>query len=649
MLSNNKHELNSTTFGDDTIEEDDNEQGLFFLKKDKEDELFEYIDTELISSLKGTDRSEFFERIKRYRDRRLGIPQEQHKSFPYDDCSNVVVPIAMSETNGMFAMLKTSFKLRNPFLSVKSNNKDDEEIIKGISAALNILIESPDHINLRKKNNKIFYELGSLGTQGIKVYWHSETRSWKEPDGEGGFVEVATRTKSYPNISTVALEDIFTRTYWDDPQTCPWIAERVYYTKAQLRALQNQGVYQNIDLVLNQGGTEIEPDRLHLLDRLGFAPETTIDTETFAIFEFAFAFDVDDDGVMEEVIAWYDPVSGARCRLEMNKTGTRPLNTLILLEVPGSMYGLGVGGLIDNIQEEINDIHNMRNDSTMLAMLGMLVKRTGLQLGLKTGMRPGKVLSVPDPSKDLNMIKFPDVSMSTIAAEQMLKTYSHEASTVQEDALGMANTTIKTRETFQGQSMRAQNASRIYNAMEESVKEGFSQIGMCLFYQLLVHKEEAEAFANLLPEEFREGYKAALQIPLADVSSRFSFSIQTTEIEKTDEAKRQAYLTLSQLYTMYSEKILQLMQILYANPQQAQIPPQMKEVAQKLIVGATALLEKIMASFGEEDADGYLPYVKDLKLMAEMLEGRKDAQVTQAKQQLKQQNSNQNQNQGELQ
>ncbi len=607
--------------------------GNFFMDLETEDELFAYIDRELAAVILNQERTEFLRRIQRYRDRRIGLPEQERKTFPWDDASNVVVPLALMQTNGMFSMLKSSFKARKPFYDVQAADPVYRAEAEGVSAALDLLIESPSYINLRKKNNKLLYDLGSLGTQFVKTRWNNDSRAWKELAPDGSLLLSAMTTKNFADMDLIDLEDIFTRSYWDDPNTCPWIAHRIPYMKSELMSLGVQGTYRFVDEVLERGGDEVDEGRLELLRKLGFSPESE-DENLFYVFEVHLSYDVDNDGLMEEVVAWYDPVSKARLRVDLNNIGSRPVKVLRLLEVPGSMYGLGVGGLVDNLQEEINDLHNMRNDSTMLSMLQMTFVKNGVQYGLKDGLRPGAVKKLGDPKNDVFITKYPDVSMSTIAAEQILQQYSHQASAVTEDQLGFANSTIRTRETYSGSLLRAQNSSRVYAAMEESVTEGYTEIGKSLFLLLLAHRDEAEGLIERLPEAQREGFIGALGTPVAEVESKFVFQIKTRELEQTEEAKRQAYLTLSQLYTMYSEKILQLMQMLYANQQQMQIPPQVKEAAAEIIVGATKLMEKIMRSFDEDNTDDYLPYVRNLEVMLDAMSLQKDAQLRQPRAQV---------------
>jgi hypothetical protein len=618
---------------------DDQEQprfGQFFMDAETEDALFAYVDAELGSVILDQERSSFLRRIARYRARRLGIPENENKTFPWDGASNVVVPIAVMQTNGMFSLLKDSFKARDPFYEVRGTDKRFRGEAEGVSAALDLVFDSPNFANMRKKDNQALYDLGSLGTQFVKVRWNNDTRSWKELDIDGQIIERAQSRRSHPDVELIVLEDLYTRSYWDNVQTCPWVAHRIPYMRAELMALGARGVYRGVDDVLARGGDELDANRLELLTKLGFDPETE-DENLFYVFEVHLSYDVDNDGVMEELVVWYDPVSRTRLRVDLNNLGSRMIKVIKLLEVPGSLYGLGVGGLVDNIQEEINDLHNMRNDSTMLSMLQMTFVKNGVQYGLQEGLRPGAVKKLGDPKNDVFITKYPDVSMSTIAAEQVLQRYAHQASAVTEDQLGFANSTIGTRETYSGSLLRAQNSSRVYAAMEESVKEGYTEIGIALFQQMLAHKDELESITNRLPEDKRQGFLSAMETPLEEVESKFSFTIKTRELERTEEAKRQAYLTLSQLYTMYAERILQLMQMVYAGGEQGQqIPPQVKEAGAEIIVGATRLLEKIMHSFGEEDTDDYLPYVRNLELMLEAMELQKDAQLAPAEQQLQQ-------------
>jgi hypothetical protein len=128
---------------------------------------------------------------------------------------------------------------------------------------------------------------------------------------------------------------------------------------------------------------------------------------------------------------------------------------------------------------------------------------------------------------------------------------------------------------------------------------------------------------SLVPQDYWADLEQVLAMNVEDIPSRFRFRVQTADIEQTEEAKKQAKLTLTQLYTMYGREVFQILPYVY-NPQ---VPPQIREVAVKFFVGATKLMESVFEGFGEYETDTYLPYIRDIQMMIEQIEALKDARL----------------------
>jgi len=98
---------------------------------------------------------------------------------------------------------------------------------------------------------------------------------------------------------------------------------------------------------------------------------------------------------------------------------------------------------------------------------------------------------------------------------------------------------------------------------------------------------------------------------MKDIPSRFVFTIETTEVDKTEEARRQEILSLAQLYSMYGEKLIQL-SVMAQNPQ---MPELAKKTAMKLFTGASRLAEMILEHFDVEDTQNYVPDYRKIEQM----------------------------------
>jgi hypothetical protein len=177
----------------------------------------------------------------------------------------------------------------------------------------------------------------------------------------------------------------------------------------------------------------------------------------------------------------------------------------------------------------------------------------------------------------------------------------------------------------------AQQSSRLFNAVVENLEEAYGEIGMYIVFLLIKHKDEIDY--NLISKE-KEPYLKEIfdNLTMEDVHLKFNFNIASTEVEQTEEAKRQRLLTLSQLYSMYGQQTLQLLQSMLSMAQQlgpqATMPLMQKyqEFGSQFLVGSSKLMKEILGFF-DVSYNGLLPYTKDIEMMLEMMKSLKDYNI----------------------
>jgi len=127
------------------------------------------------------------------------------------------------------------------------------------------------------------------------------------------------------------------------------------------------------------------------------------------------------------------------------------------MPIPGSAYGMGIGWMSEMTQEEVDTVHNMRINSMVLNSMQMFVKqKKGAGIGNDEKMKPGKILNVDDPQRDVNVIGFPDVTGSTMNAEAAARQYLDRSIGASEPMFGMADSIMKSGDTASGAMFRAQ-------------------------------------------------------------------------------------------------------------------------------------------------------------------------------------------------
>jgi hypothetical protein len=189
--------------------------------------------------------------------------------------------------------------------------------------------------------------------------------------------------------------------------------------------------------------------------------------------------------------------------------------------------------------------------------------------------------------------------------------------------MGFENKSIGTRATATGTLFLAQQGSKIFEAISENVEEAYSQIGQIVVFQMVRNKERVDL--TLLPEDQRQAMQDILNMNIEDIPSVFKFRVKTTELQQTEEAKRQAKLTLIQIYSMYGERVFSMLPMIYS----PQVPGPIKEVAMKFFLGATEMMADVFKDFGELETNKFLPYTKQIEIMMNAMEQMKQSQVSQ--------------------
>jgi hypothetical protein len=169
----------------------------------------------------------------------------------------------------------------------------------------------------------------------------------------------------------------------------------------------------------------------------------------------------------------------------------------------------------------------------------------------------------------------------------------------------------------------------LFNAAVDNVENSYGEIGMLLFFQLIAHADEVDF--GVLPED-KAGLveKVLSSLSIENVHLNFAFTIKSSEIEQTAEAKRQRLLTMVQLYSLYGEKMLALVQGELALAMQAGdkqtagvMLEKYKEFSNTFIVGSTKIMDEVLKEMSQ-DRTGLLPYVKDFEMLLAAMKAMKD-------------------------
>jgi hypothetical protein len=271
------------------------------------------------------------------------------------------------------------------------------------------------------------------------------------------------------------------------------------------------------------------------------------------------------------------------------------------------------------MQQEAETLHNMDIDGRHLGMMQMKVIRRGSGIDENMEYYPGKNIVVDDV-EDFKTFKFDDISEGAFRAEQRASAYAREASGATAQMAGQ-DESEGNRIGASGTMFLAQQANTILDSVRDNISEAFSRIGFLIITQLVANNERVDYSmvsdydANLLRECFA--------LDIHTLPTTFKLNVKTTEMQETDQARREGYLSLWQIYSEFGQEMIQVAGMLG----QGGMPEGMTDAVASYYVGKVKMMKEMLTHFQVDDVDDFLPYVRNLEIMLEQLDTQKDQQL----------------------
>jgi len=201
-----------------------------------------------------------------------------------------------------------------------------------------------------------------------------------------------------------------------DPQQFPWIMQRLWLDESKLRQKVRQGRFyaDAVELLLRGEAPEGDNAQFDAADVRGIRAElegveefgeSSQRGQEYAVLEAYYRYDLDEDGLDEELVVWVAPERGELLLGwdyldNLYATGRRPFRKACYFPVPGRSKGLSFPQIVQAIQDEINTIHNLRVDNgTIRNSCTFLYPKNWTLSAQQERLRPGEGMAVDDPSR----------------------------------------------------------------------------------------------------------------------------------------------------------------------------------------------------------------------------------------------------------
>lgn len=251
-----------------------------------------------------------------------------------------------------------------------------------------------------------------------------------------------------------------------------------------------------------------------------------------------------------------------------------------------SWRGIGMGQQLKSLQEERDALHNLNINAIKLYINKIVAveQMRGIDLGnIKAGTKfyipagAGEAIKVIDLVRDLHPVQ--------LTAEENSWRYAQMRSMITDYRIGMEQKGVE-RPTARGVAMLLSESNKISNYVIDNIKDVLREIGYTVMIYAYLDK-----VAALLGK--KEAKKIEQIKSLQKIKELLNIDININSAVLNKEVQRNNAIILMQIIGQYLQQVLPAV-MQYVNPQ---TPPQIKEVARKIIKISDDILAKTIRTF----------------------------------------------------
>lgn len=565
-------------------------------------------------------------RWSKWRKQVANIRENEVKNYPYPNSSNVPSTLMESVTQTLYGKLKTMFSVRDPFWTVKTQKPQDEESVKQaetLTKWFNIIAESPSDLNIREKNRTILLEASYMPMCMVMVPFLQKEIHFANAEG----TEVRSGYQhNGPAVTPIQREFILYRKGYSTIDDMPWISYTMPLSWHTLKERGARGTYRNVEDVIPHGRTGedewefLEADSERELD--GDRDEKSM---VYDITTVHFYADFFETGKMIDFIWTIHIPSKQVLKTQVNILGERPFAPFIYMHRNWHLQGVGTGQMLEYLQDESTGLKNLNNDNAKVGSMKMIIARPGAGLSAKERVYPGKIVLMPDPKNDVNSLSLGDMNPGLVQARQQTEQEGRQVTGMSEAMAGFPDSSVKGRDTWRGQTQRVQMGQGVFGSIAEGLAGSFSKVGRLIYMQAVLHKDTVmgrERELGRMSEEDLEILEKALSIPIDEISDRVTFTVESTDVEETAEAKAEVSQMLFGMYSTFAQQAVPYIQMLFGpeGQQFAQASPEGYQHLLKIYEGGVNLMSDIFKYQNRPDVDKYLPRMDRVRQLQAILD-----------------------------
>lgn len=527
-------------------------------------------------------------------------PRTPVRNVPIENAPNIEVPVGAIATDEVYAQIIDLIFNIQPIVTCRPvgvAEAADMKLRRDQATALQ------EHINwgvanewgVRQAAEESILDNVKLGTGIYYVPFVEDIRKTRD----------RTVTQRGPRVMTWPVEDFFVPGgSYGDLQATKWCAFRSWLNERQLT---DQGAEDGWDVALAASAAHVGWVR-NRREMLGRTWRANVYSELFEIWKIYCYYDIDGDGIDEDLIAIWDRTSRKVLKLKYNTYDRRP-GEAMRYQIRGHLfYGIGVMDMTSSLQQETSDIHSYALTNALLASARFWKGKSG-SMPETMHVWPGKYQEMNDPA-DLEAVQMSDIHPSMIMMQQFPMMLAERR--VGLNSMSKAPTNLASSRTpgITAISLLNQANKRFTPAFDGVRLATANAVKQCLY-------RESERLLDGDPEledHLRKVHgptKGELLISLLrdpDFDDSFVVELTASSATVNRDVERQNAILLVNFLGQYYQRVLELVAIA-SNPQ---TPPAVQDAARKIADAAGAIVQRTLMTFDQvRDPGSFIVDIND--------------------------------------
>lgn len=523
-----------------------------------------------------------------------GVPKFEVRETPIMNAPNIEVPVGAAASDSVYAQVIDQVFGANPLLTCRAagTSGDWTEHAQAMQTFVNWI--ATNEANTRMAADHGFSDCIQLGTVTFYIPFVEQTRKTK----------VYKTLNRFPMIRAIPCEDyLVPGGSGENEQESRWAGMRTYMGQRELETYGRLRGWK-VEKAKPCGAVSWVRARREQIGKTMTNADKSLQ-RMFEIWEIYCTFDVDEDGVEEELLVIWDRGSMWPLKIMYNPYDKRPFESASYQVRPHLFNGIGVLEMCRPFQEGATEIYCQWLANALLANCRVWAAREGV-VAATEDIFPGKVFPLPDPMTDLHGIEMADVYPSGQAA--LATTVSFAERRVGVNDMSQRPQAVASSRTpgITALSMLQQVNRRFtpaFEAMHGALSRAAVQAVWRYRERVLAGDQDVIKKINRIMGVV-DGALVTQLMRQEDFAHAVSIELTASSTSVNREQDRQSLVILStQILGPYYQRIVE-MSMLAANPQ---TPEPVRAVLMKIAKATADGVEQILLTFDQ---------VRDPKLLA---------------------------------